>query len=54
MTKMDDIRLITEVEKYRELYDPQHMFYKDNMKKDNCWEAVATAIGSTSKYSIFF
>ncbi|KAL7382809.1 hypothetical protein ABVT39_027951 [Epinephelus coioides] len=44
---MDDVKLIVEVEKYRELYDPQHPFYKDNSKKDQCWDAVATAIGST-------
>lgn len=28
--QMSGVKLILEVEKYRELYDPQHMFYKDN------------------------
>ncbi|KAF7219173.1 uncharacterized protein [Nothobranchius furzeri] len=44
---MDDFKLIMEVEKHKELYDPQHPFYKDNSRKDNCWEAVATAVEST-------
>ena len=52
--KMDDVKLILEVEKYSELYQPQHPFYKDNTKKDKCWEAVATAIESTSKYTLLF
>ncbi|XP_049459842.1 uncharacterized protein LOC125905717 [Epinephelus fuscoguttatus] len=30
---MDDMKLIVEVEKYRELYDRQHPFYKDNMEE---------------------
>ena len=29
--EMDDIKLILEVEKHRELYDPQQQFYKDNV-----------------------
>ena len=48
---MDDIKLILEVEKFRELYDPQHQFYKDNLKKDTCWDAVGAAVGSTSKFA---
>ena len=51
---MDDIKLIIEVEKYRELYDPQHMLYKDNTKKDKCWDAVADNVGATSKYMLFY
>ena len=42
---MNDIKLILEVEKHSELYEPQHQFYKDNVKKDHllgccsggCW-----------------
>ncbi len=30
---MDNEKLIYEVEKYKELYDPQNTFYKDNSKK---------------------
>ena len=45
---MDDIKLIIEVEKYSELYDPWNMLYKDNTKKDKCWDAVAVTFGATS------
>ncbi len=45
---MDDEKLIYEVEKYKELDDPQNRFYKDNSKKDTMWDAVATAVGATT------
>lgn len=31
---MDKERLITEVQKYPELYDPQSSYYKDNVRKE--------------------
>ena len=42
-----------------ELYDPQHVFYKDyGNKKSNaatlCWDAVATAVGITSCLNIAY
>ena len=42
-----DIKLILKVEKHRELYDPQKLFYKDNVEKDQCWDAVGAAVGIT-------
>ena len=41
--EMDDIKLILEVEKHRELYDLQHQFDKDNVDKDQCWD-IANAM----------
>ena len=38
------IKLIPEVDKHRELYDPHHQFYKDNVKKYQCWDAVRAAV----------
>ena len=40
---MDDIKLILEVEKHRELYDLQHQFDKDNVDKDRSWD-IANAM----------
>ena len=49
---MDNIKLILEVEKHRELYDPQHQFYEDNIEKDQCWDAVGAAVCMFPKYSL--
>ena len=40
----DDIKIILQVEKHREL---QHQLYKDNLEKDKCWDAVGAALGIT-------
>ena len=47
ITRMDDERLVVEVEKYAELYDQSSRHYKDNSKKDIAWRAIALEIGSS-------
>ena len=34
------------------MYFPRNMLYKDNTKKDTCWDAVAVYFGATSKYML--
>ena len=51
---MDNIKLILKVEKHRELYDPQHQLYKDNVMKDQCWDAVGAAVGITRFLNIAY
>ncbi|KAG9353516.1 hypothetical protein JZ751_018183 [Albula glossodonta] len=46
--KMDEEKLIFEVEKHRELYDPQDRLYKDNVRKDAAWSAVAVVVGASA------
>ena len=36
------------------MYDPRHVLYKDNTKKDKCWDAVAANVGATSKYMLLY
>lgn len=44
IVRMADIKLIEEVEKYKELYDVQQPYYKDNRRKDRAWAAIAKAM----------
>ncbi|XP_018609812.2 uncharacterized protein LOC108935565 isoform X1 [Scleropages formosus] len=44
--KMDDVKLIGEVEKYKELYDSGSPSYKDSTMKDTIWNAISLAIGA--------
>ena len=39
--QQDDIKLFVEVEKYRD-------FYKDNVKEDQCWDAVGLNVKKES------
>ena len=48
---MDEERLVVELEKYPDLYDPQSRYYKDNGKKDIAWQAIALEIGSSGEKS---
>ena len=51
ITRMDDERLVVEVEKYVELYDQSSRHYKDNSKKVIAWRAIALEIGSSGEKS---
>ncbi|CAJ1074288.1 uncharacterized protein LOC125905717 [Xyrichtys novacula] len=44
---MDDEKLVYEVEKYKELYNPQNRYYKDMTKREIIWEAVGAALGAS-------
>lgn len=48
------MKLILEVEKYRELYNPEFMLYKDDSKEVTCWDAAAMATGATGKTMLCF
>lgn len=39
-----EVRLIEEVKKYRNLYDPSHKDYKDNTRSYSDWKAVSCAL----------
>lgn len=51
---MDEERLITEVQKYPELYDPQNAKYKDNVRKEIAWRAISAEIECSGKLTGYF
>ena len=42
---MDDERLIVEVEQHKIIYEINHPFYKDNVRKDKAWHLIAVGLG---------
>ena len=42
---MDDERLIVEVEQHKIIYEINHPFYKDNVRKDKDWHLIAVGLG---------
>lgn len=38
---VDEERLILEVQKYPQLYDVSHKYYKDNVRTDKLWRTIS-------------
>ena len=46
---MSTERLIHEVQKYPQLYEPKHKLYKDSVKKADIWTLIGAEIDMTGK-----
>lgn len=54
MSAMDDEFLILLVEEYKELYDPSHNLYMNNVRRNQCWEEIAEKMKSSGKRTTFY
>ena len=45
----DEESLITVVQSHQELWDPGHDKYKDAVRKENIWAAIADSLETTGK-----
>jgi hypothetical protein len=50
---MDDERLIVEMEQHKIIYEINHNFYKDNVRKDKSWHLIAVVLGVEDEYIRF-
>ena len=50
---MDDERLIVQVEQHKIIYEINHPFYKDNVRKDKAWHLIAVVLGVEGEYTRF-
>lgn len=49
-TKMDEEKLIIEVQNYPILFDTTHPHYKDTNRKDKAWGEIAEVLGVDGEY----
>ena len=50
---MEHERLIVEVEQHKIIYEINHPFYKDNVRKDKAWHLIAVVSGVEGEYIRF-